>query len=123
MAIRQQDIKLLWGKSGNRCAICRRELSFDPERGSPTLPIGEQAHIVAQERDGPRGNSILTQEERDRYANLILLCPTDHGIVDKAPEDYPVEKLHSIKTEHELWVSTRLAEGDNEGDTAQLIYS
>jgi len=65
----------------------------------------------------------LTPEERDRYANLILLCPTDHVIVDKSPEDYPVEKLHSIKAEHELWVDGRLAEGDRGREAAQLTYS
>lgn len=29
MGITQKDIKLLWGRSGNRCSICRRELTQD----------------------------------------------------------------------------------------------
>ncbi|HBL30066.1 MAG TPA: hypothetical protein DD490_24785 [Acidobacteria bacterium] len=110
MAIRDPDIKLLWGRSGNRCAMCRIELSFDAQGTSAAFPLGEQAHIVAREPGGPRGQSPLTLAERDLYSNLILLCPTDHSRIDKAPEDHPVEELLRIKAEHEEWVRESLSE-------------
>ena len=110
MAIRDPDIKLLWGRSGNRCAMCRIELSFDAQSASTVVPLGEQAHIVAREPGGPRGESSLTPAERDLYSNLILLCPTDHSRIDKAPKDHPVEELLRIKAEHEEWVRTSLSE-------------
>ena len=104
MGISLKDVKLLWGRSANRCAICRVELSQDSVNSNESYPLGEQAHIVSKEVDGPRGKSILTSEERDSYRNLILLCPTHHTEVDKNEYDYPVEKLHMIKSQHEDWV-------------------
>jgi hypothetical protein len=115
MAIKEKDLKLLWGRSGNRCSICRIELSFDAQHA--TFPVGEQAHIVGREKNGPRGQSPLTPEERDSYSNLLLLCPTHHAIIDKAEEEYTVERLHEIKADHELWVRTSLARRAGE-DTA-----
>lgn len=124
MAIKQTDIKLLWGRSGNRCAICQIELAFDEQHSSNSFPLGEQAHIVAKEPDGPRGVSLLSPEQRDSYPNLILLCPTDHTKIDKAPNDYPVERLYFIKAEHELWVQRRLGEVTNKDDRiAEEIYA
>jgi hypothetical protein len=109
MGISQKDVKLLWGRAASRCSVCRIELTHDKQSTNISFPVGEQAHIVAEERDGPRGNSILTPEERNSYHNLILLCPTHHTIIDKNEEDFPVEKLHIIKSRHELWVQQTLA--------------
>src|SRR3954451_4637646 len=124
MAIKEKDIKLLWGRSGNRCAICRIELSFDALHSSARFPMGEQAHIVAKETEGPRGHSILTQEERDSYSNLILMCPTHHTLIDKAVDDYPTEKLHIIKGQHELFVQSTLSgTTDSRAVAHNLIYA
>lgn len=93
--------KMLWGRSGNRCAFtgCGQPLSADGATGS--VVIGEEAHIVAREPDGPRGRSTLAQEERDSLSNLILLCPTHHTIVDADPVTYTVERLIEMKKVHE----------------------
>lgn len=88
--------------------MCKLELSDDVEFGSAHYLIGEQAHIVAEHSDGPRGVSVLTLKERNSYHNLILLCPTHHAMVDKNEQDYPIEKLHVIKSQHELWVQQKL---------------
>ncbi|MEM8810006.1 MAG: HNH endonuclease [Cyanobacteria bacterium P01_G01_bin.38] len=126
MTISQRDIKLLWGRAASRCAFpdCRLQLTQDSATTSNSIPIGEQAHIVAKEPSGPRGNSLLTPGERDSYANLILLCPTHHTIIDKNLEDYPVEKLHALKTEHELWVQQTLSQAwDLNQQARDLIYT
>ena len=101
----QSDIKILWGRSGNRCAICKLELTPDGNRET----IGEMAHIVARSPDGPRGNEMLPIEERDRYDNLILLCPNHHREVDGNPKSWSVGKLRETKQDHESWVSQQLA--------------
>ena len=45
----------------------------------------------------------LTQEQRNHFTNLILLCSPCHKLIDKiAPRDYSVELLHSWKSENEL---------------------
>ena len=107
--MRQVDIKLLWGRAASRCSICRCELTQSTQ--SSSLIIGEHAHIVGETPDSPRGMSTMLPEERDRYHNLILLCPNDHTLIDKAEADYPVERLHQIKTDHELWVQDSLGSG------------
>lgn len=109
MASLSKDLKLLWGRSGNRCAICRTELSFDGKQTSSSFPLGEQAHIVAEQTYGPRGSSDLTQDQRNRYDNLILLCPNHHTEIDKNIADWPVERLQKIKSIHESWVREKLS--------------
>ena len=50
--MRVKDIKILWGHSGNRCAIYKIEITPDGEINT----IGEIAHIVSRSPDGPRGD-------------------------------------------------------------------
>lgn len=105
--MRIKDIKLLWGRSGNRCAICKIELSPD---GSIET-IGEISHIVSRTIEGPRGNDALPLSKRDDYSNLMLLCPNHHSEIDKLPDLWPSPKLHQLKEEHEKWVSEQLKHG------------
>jgi hypothetical protein len=104
MSITSKDIKLLWSRAAGRCSICRVILTYDSIHGNEVYPVGEQAHIVAESNNGPRGHSILSLEERNSYFNLILLCPSHHREIDINYADYPVEKLHIIKQAHEMWV-------------------
>lgn len=113
MAISQKDIKLLWSRAAGRCSICRTELFHDKNSTSETLLIGEQAHIIAEESNGPRGTSPLSLEERNSYHNLILLCPNHHSEIDKNTEDYPPEKVYVIKSRHEIWVQQTLSKETN----------
>ncbi|MDC9501528.1 MULTISPECIES: HNH endonuclease [unclassified Pseudoalteromonas] len=110
MAINQKDIKLLWGRSGNRCSICRVELTQDKAAVTSAFTLGEQAHIVGEKTNAARGTSSLTLDQRNGYHNLILLCPNHHTEIDKNEDDWPVEKLHLIKSEHELWVNETLSQ-------------
>lgn len=110
MGIKQKDIKILWGRSGNRCAICRTELTQNALAVTSSFTLGEQAHIVGDKIGSARSTSPLTAEQRDSYHNLILLCPTHHTEIDSNEADWPVEKLHQVKSEHELWVTETLSE-------------
>jgi len=108
------DRKRLWAKSGNRCAICRCLLTEDGHSGSPEAVVGEEAHIVG-ERPGSARYRPLPAIERDAYENRILLCPTDHTIVDKQPNRWSVEKLRARKREHEQSMRTRTADAESDG--------
>lgn len=110
MTIKQKDIKILWGRSGNRCAICKIPLTQDASSVTASFTLGEQAHIVGDKPGSARSESLLTSEQRDSYHNLILLCPTHHAEIDSNVSDWPIERLHQIKSEHELWVSEKLDE-------------
>ena len=106
----QKDIKLLWGRAGNRCSRCRKELSQDAKSISSAFTIGEQAHIVGEKDEAARWSDAITLEERNSYHNLILLCPTHHTEIDKNEADWSVEKLYLLKSTHELWVRETLGD-------------
>ena len=124
MSISLPDMKLLWGRAGGLCSICQIKLSEDKKTTSASYPFGEQAHIVAEETEGPRGKSLLDLNERNCYHNLILLCPNCHTKIDKAPEEYPVEVLHRHKSQHELRLEkTRASSADGLRLVNESIYA
>lgn len=99
MAISTLDIKILWGRAGGMCSRpdCREDLTTLLETGN--YVIGEMAHVIGRKPSARRGGS---GDGEDTYDNLILLCPTHHTHIDKAPEGtYPAELLHKWKNEHE----------------------
>jgi hypothetical protein len=100
--------KMLWGRAANRCSICRLELVMNAGETDDEALIGDACHIVARESTGPRGNSPLTSEERDKYSNLILLCKVHHKLADDQPGTYTVEHLQETKASHEKWVRESL---------------
>jgi len=117
MAVQTKDIKILWAKAAGRCSMpeCRKVLVADASEAVPSKNtlIGENCHIVGEKETSPRGISILTEDERNRYPNLILLCRNHHKVIDDDEEGWPVERLHQIKGEHEIWVETALTEGED----------
>lgn len=99
MAISEKDIKLLWGLAAGRCSKpgCEQECIKFLD-GDPTI-IGEMAHVFAKQPDGPRG---IAGGGDDTYENLILLCPSHHTEIDKAPDGvYTAETLYEWKRLHE----------------------
>jgi hypothetical protein len=104
MSMSQRDIKMLWGAAASRCSFpkCARRLVAAPSPTDPAVILGEMAHIVGESSDGPRGQSSLTADERNKYENLILLCEEHHKLVDGQPNTYSVEVLHRYKKDHEL---------------------
>lgn len=124
MSILLKTHKLLWGRSGNKCAIpdCRHDLIADETETDDEAIIGDEAHIVARSLDGPRGVSDLTPEQRDQYDNLILLCRKHHKVIDDQPNFYTVQKLKEIKAQHEEWIKNSLIT-DQETEKNELIYA
>ena len=109
MAISEKDIKKLWGRAAGHCSApgCPQDCIPFLDPNEPTV-IGEMAHIVPRSKDWTRGDGESAGE--DTYENLILLYPTHHKMVDKAPEHvYPRELLLKWKTEHEAKVQASLS--------------
>jgi hypothetical protein len=82
----------------------------ESETGTPTL-VGENCHIVAESDEFVRSDPAMSLEQRNSYANLILLCRIHHKLIDdltNGENDYPVSRLNKIKLEHEAWVSSQL---------------
>lgn len=99
MTVTQATKKQLFGASGNQCAFpnCNVELVDRDEE----IVIGVIAHIHGKSPNGPRYDPDMTDEERDGFSNLMVLCPTHHARVDKNPEKYTAEKLKEWKEAHE----------------------
>jgi hypothetical protein len=108
MAISNQTRRILWRRSGERCAVCQRRLVMHATESYLESALGSECHIVASEPGGPRGSFPLTVEERDDYSNLILLCKVHHQLIDAQPHTYPVDKLRKIKRRHEASIRNAL---------------
>lgn len=106
MPITDRTRKALWGKSGNRCAICRGHLVLEGTAEDREALVGDECHIVAQSPGGPR--AVLGAKELDSYSNFILLCKSDHKRIDDQPGEFTPERLRAIKRDHEAWVQGQL---------------
>lgn len=96
-----QHTKLrLFADSAGFCQspFCNQKLFMDTHQHS--IHIAEMAHVFAAKDAGPRADSELTEAERGSYVNLILLCPTCHTVIDKAPNDYPDSLILEWKRRH-----------------------
>jgi hypothetical protein len=102
-SVSQKEIKLLCLQSGGVCAFpgCGRYLVEAGTLQDDPVVLGEIAHIVAESRQGPRGTAALTEEERNKHANLILLCGDHHKIIDSQPNTYSIPVLRQMKADHE----------------------
>ena len=108
MTISQHTRKLLWGRSGSRCAICKRELIIESTTDDNESIVGDECHIVSAATNGPRYNKKFPVEKENDFSNLILLCKVDHKMVDDQVNEYSASKLIKIKKDHEKWVSKQL---------------
>jgi len=90
----------LFADAAGRCQNpgCNEHLFIDA--GRKNIHIAEMAHVFAAADDGPRANIELTEAERGRFGNLILLCPNCHTIIDKAPDEYPDIEILRWKRHH-----------------------
>lgn len=108
MAISNKTRKILWGRSANRCAICRQELVIEATPYDDESVVGEECHIVSAQMHGPRYDSAVLTQSLDSYPNLMLLCCVHHKMVDDQFETYTVDILERIKANHEKWVAEKL---------------
>lgn len=98
MAMSDADWKKLAVLSGNRCAFtdCLTPL-VEP---TTNVLIGELAHVRALTSGGPRQDPTYPPARIDSVENLMLLCPTHHTLIDKAPLAFPVAALLAMKQAH-----------------------
>lgn len=123
MTILQKTRKILWAKSGNRCAFCKTELVMDGSIKEQTAVVGDECHIVSKSRNGPRGNYVGVVNH-DELENLTLLCKNHHKLIDDQANTYTVERLKYMKSSHETWVHETLRMAiinDEEHDGSQIF--
>ena len=102
--------KILYALSGNQCAHpdCETHLVQRTTVDSDAAVIGELCHIHSVSSTGPRSAPTLPVDELNSEANLILLCPTHHALVDNQPDVYTADVLRKWKRQHQ---SERLSPG------------
>lgn len=112
MAITEKTIKLLWANAAGRCSFtgCNQRLTVEQAAHSAPYTLGEMAHIEGKNEGSNRYDESQTDQQRDSYENLILLCLNHHTLIDKRENEnlYPVALLLNMKTDHETSISQRL---------------
>ncbi|MDP3654377.1 MAG: HNH endonuclease signature motif containing protein [Rhodoferax sp.] len=113
MAISDKTRKILWGRSGNRCSICRQRLVVDETTVDAGSVVGDECHINSGASNGPRHDAAIDPQRIDDLANLLLLCRVHHKMVDDQFETYTATLLSAIKANHERWVDSKLKESED----------
>jgi hypothetical protein len=111
--VSQATRKIVWARSGNRCARCQIPLIAEATERDDRAVVGEECHIYAQGTDGPRGQGTPPKNIH-HYSNLILLCGACHTLVDAQEATYTIEKLHALRDAHEQWVEATLQKATGE---------
>lgn len=88
---------LLYTKSSNRCTFptCKNPITLNQ-----TL-VGNVATSKQRNPEGPRYDPTQTNEERDRYDNLLLMCSIHNKVVVDDEATYTVDHLKQMKADHE----------------------
>ena len=98
-----KEARIVYLRSGGVCAFpgCGMDL-IEPgtDTDDPSF-LGENAHIIADSRQGPRGDSRMSDEDRDKHPNVILLCRNCHKKVDDQPRVYSVSVPRQMKRDYE----------------------
>ena len=89
----------LWALSAGRCEICNALLYKDNSHGFDGN-FSNIAHIIGVGEDGPRSSEDLG-DEKNKYENLMLLCPTCHHEIDTKVDYFQKNYLAGLKYEHE----------------------
>jgi hypothetical protein len=107
--------------SGNECAFpgCKAPV-YDTDHN---VMVGEFCHIKGKSPGGPRYDPNQSEEERNGYANLMLMCSPHNKIIDD-PNNlviFPVETLLAYKHEHESRFKNAVVKEDVLERFAKLI--
>lgn len=112
----------VWAAAAGRCEICGTDL-LEGRITHVDMTLGELAHIVgAQDTSGsPRGQYAMSEEDRAKAENLLLICANHHDEIDRegSLDTMTIERLRKIKKAHEEWVA-KVTGLDRDRSTAVL---
>lgn len=97
--------------SGNTCAFPNCPVPLVDEGGVITAEI---CHIKAKNAGGKRYDASQTNQERDDFENLILMCPIHHTVIDADEEVFTIELLQQIKKNHNTKTFSSYEQGNLE---------
>lgn len=112
MSISVKNTKILWANAAGRCSYpnCLAKLCTSNVNGDNNYTLGEMAHICGEKAGSNRHNYSISEDIRNSYSNLILLCPTHHTLLDKPENEkkYSVQVLQRMKAAHEKFIAGNL---------------
>ncbi len=94
---------MLWAQAAGRCQYdgCNQLLFLDKVTKT-FMNSAYIAHIIADQPDGPRGDSIQSPLLARDISNLMLACDVHHRMIDiEQVAAHPAERLRSMKRAHE----------------------
>lgn len=123
-APRITTVKTLFALSCNVCAYpgCDERLT-DP---SWKEVRGDIAHIHGEKPGAARYDASMTDDDRHDFANLMLLCPNHHRLIDRLdPNAHSADELMAMKARHEEHCagSSNWAEDDDLTRFARLVIA
>ena len=107
MSITKRERKILWARAGNRCSYRYEDVVCDKELiNTDGVIIGEECHIVGRNKSAAR--YTVNFKDKNKYSNLILMCPEHHKLIDDREDIYSIDVLQEMKRLHEQTVSERI---------------
>jgi hypothetical protein len=104
-----KTIKRLFAVSGNQCAFTGCKTTLVDPSGKVT---GRICHVKGRNPGAKRYDETQTSRERHGFANLLLMCPIHHDVIDDDEVTYTVARLTEMKSAHE----SRFAAGAEPSD-------
>lgn len=77
-SIKSDTYRVLYARSGNKCAFPGCSTPIFEDNNQLT---GECCHIEAYSKGGPRYNALLSDDDKNSYDNLILMCSRHHKLL------------------------------------------
>ena len=110
--------RILWAHSGGRCEHpgCAKDLlsMSGLDYSWDRINLGELAHNIASNPNGPRGDAARSHPLSDDPDNILMLCANCHTIADDLPDLYREDILRGWKQQHESRVraAAKMTAGD-----------
>jgi hypothetical protein len=103
-------IQQIWHDAGGRCMFegCGKDLGRT-SLSTRLSRIAYLAHIVAADKDGPRGDPALSLALSDAPENIMLMCDEHHRYIDRiAVDQFPATRLNAMRSAHVRFVEGQL---------------
>ncbi|HNW82253.1 MAG TPA: tetratricopeptide repeat protein [bacterium] len=98
----KNTIEVLRKRAGEMCTKCKIITSKPNSNDTDFVNLGEAAHIRGRRQgENNRFDPKMTDDQKSNINNAIWLCRRCHKEIDSDEIKYSVEKLISLKKEHE----------------------
>ena len=101
LALSTETKRRLWAESGGYCQRPECPNYLFPDESE--VDFAEMAHIVAATTGGARDVDKKEMSETDRahHSNIAVLCANCHTVVDKDPDNHPIDMMRAWKARHQ----------------------